>query len=99
MSRPDPGVREAAEILAIQALGFLAEDPSRLARFLAMSGVGPQRIRAAASDPAFLAGVLDHVASDESLLIAFAEHAGITPAAVKQAHAALAGPPWEREVP
>ncbi len=49
---------------------FLATDPERLGRFLAITGIGPEAIRTAAADPQFLAGVLDHVVSDEPLLLA-----------------------------
>jgi hypothetical protein len=84
--------RDAAESLAVQALTFLAGDPERLARFLALTGIGPDRIRAAAASPGFLAGVLDHVASEEALLMAFAEQSGIDPADVARARQALAGP-------
>jgi hypothetical protein len=79
------------EELAIAALGFLAADPERLARFLALTGLGPQSLRAAAREPGFLSGVLDHVASDESLLLAFAEENGIDPQDVERARAMLAG--------
>mgnify|MGYP003701637207 CR=1 FL=1 len=51
------------------------------------------------ADPAFLAGVLDHVAGDEALLLAVAEHAGVTPQDVEHAQAVLSGRPWQREVP
>ena len=44
--------REIAENLAIQALSFLAADPERLGRFLAITGIGPDAIRKAAVDPA-----------------------------------------------
>jgi hypothetical protein len=91
--------REAAEALAVQAFTFLADDPDRLGRFLAMTGVGPERIRAAAAEPGFLAGVLDHVVADEALLLTFAAHAGIDPPVVARARAVLAGPAWEREIP
>jgi Protein of unknown function (DUF3572) len=84
--------RDAAESLAVQALTFLAGDPERLARFLALTGIGPDRIRTAAASPGFLAGVLDHVASEEALLMAFAEQSGIDPADVARARQALAGP-------
>jgi hypothetical protein len=84
--------RDAAESLAVQALTFLAGDPERLARFLALTGIGPDRIRSAAASPGFLAGVLDHVASEEALLMAFAEQSGIDPADVARARQALAGP-------
>jgi hypothetical protein len=90
--------REIAENLAISALSFLAGDPERLGAFLAATGIGPEAIRKAAADPAFLVGVLDFVAADEPLLLAVAEHAGVTPETVERAHAALGGQ-GEREVP
>lgn len=90
--------REAAEALAVAALAFLAEDGERLGGFLAASGIGPERIREAAREPGFLAGVLDHFSANEALLIAFARHAGIDPAEVERARAALGGG-WERDLP
>jgi hypothetical protein len=90
--------REAAETLAISALAFLAADPEQLDRFLAVTGMGPENIRAAARDPGFLAGVLDHLAAHEALLVAFAQQAGIAPAEVERARAALGGG-WERDTP
>ena len=83
--------REAAEAVAVQALGFLVEDGDRLSRFLALSGLNPSEIRAAASEPGFLAGVLDHIVSDDRLLIAFAEQSGLAPAEIEGSHAALTG--------
>ena len=91
--------QQSAEQLAIQALGYLAGEPEELGRFLALSGLGPETIRAAAHDPQFLAGVLDHIASDERLLTAFADHVQVRPERVMQARAVLAGQPWERETP
>jgi hypothetical protein len=91
--------RKIAENLAIQALGFMAGEPERLGAFLAATGIGPEMIRRAAADPSFLAGVLDHVCGDEALLIAVADHAGITPQDVEHAQAVLSGRPWQREVP
>ena len=91
--------RGAAETLAVQALEFLAGDAERLGRFLAMSGIDPEALRAAASEPHFLAGVLDHVTSDERLLLDFATHAEIDPPVVMRAAAALGAAPWERDVP
>jgi hypothetical protein len=99
MKKPASGTREDAESLAIQALTFIAAEPERLGRFLALSGIGPAEIRSAARESRFLAGVLDHVIGDESLLVAFADAAGIDPAQVTRAHATLAGATWEREVP
>jgi hypothetical protein len=90
--------KEAAEMLAIQALGFIAEDPERLAGFLASTGIPAEEIRAAAGEPGFLAGVLEHMLGDESLLIAFALSAGIDPAEVARARSAL-GAQQERNMP
>jgi hypothetical protein len=89
MQTRDSMRREAAESLAVQALGFLAGQPERLARFLALTGIGPDRIRAAAATPRFLAGVLDHVASEDALVTAFAAEAGIKPEEVERARRIL----------
>jgi Protein of unknown function (DUF3572) len=91
--------QDRAEALAIQALTFIAGDGERLGRFLAVTGIGPAEIRAAAGEPGFLAGVLEYMASDESLIGAFADETGIDPADLSKARAALAGHPWERELP
>ena len=99
MSRRDSADREAAESLAIQALTYLAGEPERLGRFLALSGLGPEQVRLAATEPGFLAGVLEYLGSDESLLLAFAEHARVDPGEIARAQAALSGHRWEREIP
>ena len=89
MKRPSGGTREAAEIMAIQVLTFIAEEPERLARFLDATGIEATQIRAAARERGFLAGVLEHMLADESLLIAFASSTGIDPAEVARARGAL----------
>ncbi len=91
--------QERAEALAIQALTFIAGDAERLGRFLAVTGIGPAEIRAAAGEPGFLAGVLEYMASDEKLIGAFADENGLNPADVGKARVALGGQPWEREQP
>jgi hypothetical protein len=78
--------------LAIHALSFLAADPERLGPFLALSGLDPSRIREAASSPGFLAAVLDHVCSNDSLLGPFAAETGRRPEEVDHARKILAGP-------
>jgi hypothetical protein len=87
------GRKEAATELAIAALGFLAGEHARLERFLALTGLGPQSLRSAAREPSFLLGVLDHVAGDEILLLAFANESGIDPEDVGRARDALAEHP------
>ena len=99
MAKQPEKASQNADFLAIQALAFLGEEPERLGRFLALTGIGPEDIRTAAQEPGFLAGVLDHIAGDQTLLAAFAAHAGIAPGEIDKARRALAGPGWEREIP
>jgi hypothetical protein len=94
-----PLTQPAAEGLAIQALTFIGGEPERLGRFLAVTGIGPAEIRAASSEPGFLAGVLEYLAGDERLLTAFATDAGVDPADIGKALATLSGGAWERESP
>ncbi|KAB2872690.1 MAG: DUF3572 domain-containing protein [Pseudorhodoplanes sp.] len=93
------GTRDEAESLAIQALSFIAGDPERLGRFLAATGIGPAGLRAAARAPHFLAGVLDHIAADERLLVAFAAESATDPRAIARAVAVLNGRNWEHDTP
>jgi hypothetical protein len=97
----DPGGEQkaATEALAIAALGFIAAEPERLGRFLAITGIGPDSIRDAAREPRFLAGVLDHVAADETLLLAFAAEYEIDPDTLMRAREVLASGRWERDTP
>lgn len=88
-SQTHESAREAAEELAIKALIFLAADAERVERFAALSGLSIENLRTAAESPDFLAGVLDHLAGDESLLLAFAANSGIDPAHVQRARAIL----------
>lgn len=98
--RRDPGERrQPAEALAAQAFSFLAEDGERIRRFLDISGIDPTRIRSAAAEPGFLAGVLEYLGSDEALLLAFAQRIGIEPADIGRAHRVLAGRFWEPDTP
>ena len=91
--------RADAETLAVQALTFIASDPDRLGRFLAATGIGPADLRAAAREPLFLAGVLDHLANNETELVAFAKETGIRPEEVMARREQLAGRAWERDTP
>jgi len=71
-----PSREDAAELLALQALGWLAGDDALLARFLAASGASLADMSAAAGDQAFLASVLDFLLTDDAWVIAFCEATG-----------------------
>src|ERR1700675_4986888 len=99
MKQGHPWTQEQAEGLAIQALTYIAGDGERLGRFLAVTGIGPAEIRAAAREPGFLAGVLEYMASDERLIAAFASENGLDPTDIERSRTALAGSHWERDLP
>ncbi len=99
MKKPVQNPREVAEIVAVQALSFIAGDPTRLGAFLAESGIGPQSLRAAASDPQFLVSVLDFVLRDDATVKAFAKTSELHPTNIAAAREVLGDPHWERDVP
>ncbi len=78
-----------AEIVAVQALSFLAKDPHRLGSFLAETGIGPETLRSAAADPKFLAGVLDFILRDDATVKAFADVSQLPPITISAAREAL----------
>ena len=99
MKKPVHNPREVAEIVAVQALSFIAGDPERLGLFLAESGIGPETLRNAAADPHFLASVLDFVLRDDATVKAFASVSQLHPTNIAAAHQALNDPHWGRDVP
>ena len=99
LKKPVQNAREVAEIVAIQALSFLAGEPERLGAFLAESGIGPETLRKSATDPLFLASVLDFILRDDDTVKAFAKASKLHPTKIAAARQALGDPQWERDVP
>ena len=99
MKKPIQNPREVAEIVAIQALDFVAADAERLGLFLAETGIGPATLRKSAADPRFLASVLDFVMRDDTTVKAFSAASEHHPTTIAAAHEALGDPRWERDVP
>jgi hypothetical protein len=90
MSRRDqPPSLETAESIAAQGLAFLAADSARFGRFLSLTGLTLERVRARAGTPEILAAVLEHLEGDESLLLVFAAGASVAPETVAPALAVL----------
>lgn len=83
---------EVAEIVAIQALSFVAGEPERLGLFLSESGIGPETLRSAAKDPQFLVSVLDFVLRDDETVQAFATASQLDPTTIAAARQALGDP-------
>ena len=99
MKKPVQNAREVAEIVAVQALSFVAGDPERLGQFLAESGIGPETLRSAAADPHFLASVLDFVLRDDATVTAFAAASELDPTTIAAARQVLDEDPSEPDVP
>lgn len=92
-----PLPREAAETLALQALGWIAGQDELATAFLGSTGCSAGELRTRASDPEFLGFVLDFLMQDEAALVAFCETSGVQPDRPIRARAALPGgdlPHW-----
>jgi hypothetical protein len=89
--RPKALTREAAETIAIQAIGFLAEEPNRIGRFMSLTGMELETLVAGAETSPVQVAVLDYLLSDESLLMVFSGHAALDPPAISAARALLDG--------
>lgn len=73
---------DAADVIALNALGWLLSEAGRCERFQALTGLDRETIRARAGEPDLLAAVLRHLAGHEPDLIACAEAIETEPAAM-----------------
>ena len=76
----NPHINEEAEILALQALGWVLQDGERAERLLALTGLDPRELRSGLEDPAMLSSLLGFLANHEPDLIACANAIGVEPA-------------------
>lgn len=85
--------RDQAEIVALQALAFVAADEELLPRFLNLTGMSLDDLRETArtADPAMLGAVLDFLLNHEPSLLAFAEATGTPASAPAKARPAFPG--------
>ena len=81
--------REEAEAIAVRALAFIAQDADLLRRFIGVTGIEAEHMRAAAREPGFLAGVLQFILAHEPTLSGFCQEADIPAASVASALPAL----------
>ncbi|MBB3952703.1 DUF3572 domain-containing protein [Aureimonas jatrophae] len=80
-----------AEAVAIDALAFIAGDQELLGRFLDLTGLRADEIRAAAGQPGFLVGVLDFVLAHEPTLVTFCQNTATEPEMIQIARDRLDG--------
>lgn len=90
-------LRDAAEVLAARALGWIATQDGLLDAFQGATGAGLEDIRAQAASPEFLAGVLDFLMMDDQWVTGFCQETSTGYDALSAARAALPGgdlPHW-----
>lgn len=82
---------EAAQTLALNALGWLVGNDDLLPVFLGSSGADRDTLREQAADPEFLGSVLDFLLMDDAWIIAFCDACSVPYDQPMQARAALPG--------
>lgn len=82
---------EKAEVLALRALAWLADDSDLCGIFLGAGGLEARDLRARAGDPELLASVLDFLLMEDRWVIAFCDAAGYGYDDLRAARAALPG--------
>lgn len=80
---------ETAGTIALQALTFLLGDAHHLNRFMSLTGLAADDLRAGAETRELQVAVLDHILSDESLLLAFCQEHRVAPETMAPAQAVL----------
>ncbi|CAN1575079.1 Protein of unknown function DUF3572 [Paracoccaceae bacterium] len=88
---------DAATVIALQALGWLAADDELFPVFLGATGAGAGDLRARAVDPLFHGAVLDFLMQEDRWITAFCDQNGLPYTAPQAARAALPGgdvPNW-----
>ncbi|KKB83809.1 hypothetical protein VW29_14155 [Devosia limi DSM 17137] len=65
--------------LADTCLGYLAENPDDLLRFMEFAGYDPASLRRSVGSAQLQRGLIDYFASNESILLALCANAAMTP--------------------
>lgn len=86
-----PLSKDSAEVVAIEALSWLATNEELLPVFMGSTGTNGDDIKARAQDPEFLGSVLDFVLMDDSWVLSFCEACGYDTDFPMRARAALPG--------
>ncbi|MFU8883776.1 MAG: DUF3572 domain-containing protein [Rhodobacterales bacterium] len=83
--------QEKAELIAVQALGWIAADDDVMGQFLGASGASVDDLRGAAQDPVFLGALLDFLMLEDAWVKGFCDATGLSYDAPMRARAALPG--------
>lgn len=83
--------QKTAEVLALEALQWLASEEELLSVFQGASGLNADDLKERAADPDLLGSVLDFVLMDDAWVISFCDRAGVPYASLAEARAQLPG--------
>lgn len=83
--------QEAAEALALDALGWIASQEDLMGVFLGATGTDIATVRAQVQDPQFLVSVLDFLTMDDAWVVGFCDAQGLAYDTPMRARAALPG--------
>ncbi len=86
---PVPDTIEANMALALRALIWTLQSPSRAERLLALTGLSVEELRGGAGEPGVLAAILSFLEGHEADLIECADSLGVRPEALVAARRAL----------
>ena len=86
---PGPDTIEPAMALALRALRWTLQSPSRAERLLALTGLSVEELRGGAGEPGVLAAILSFLEGHEADLIACAEDLDVRPEALVAARRTL----------
>jgi hypothetical protein len=86
---PGPDTIEPEMALALQALIWTLQSPSRAERLLALTGLSVEELRAGAGQPGVLAAILSFLEGHEADLIACADELGERPESLVAARRVL----------
>jgi hypothetical protein len=88
MSRPTTSTAKRSEkaagaddtdALALRALGWIVNDPERISRFFAVTGLDPDNLRKRIADPALHQAIFAFLAAHEPDLLACAAELAVSP--------------------
>lgn len=68
---------DQAETIALQGLAYLASEPEELERFLGLSGLDLDSLRARAGDRATLRAILEYILTDDAKVTGLCADLGI----------------------
>lgn len=81
--------REEAETTALKCITFLVEEPTRIARFMATTGIEAQELAKNIGKIPLLAATLEYLIKEESLLLMFSTNHRISIKTINAAYTTL----------